>query len=117
MLSHWLMPDIGRVNTPPTVTIVSPQDGAELSAPEPLVFRFEASDPDGRVLAMRFRLEHDDGTESQRNWGSTQATDGGWEEQYDWSRVGFDGVYTLWGEALDDDGAWGVAEIMITLHR
>jgi hypothetical protein len=116
LLSHWLMEDIGRANVPPTVTIVSPQDGAELSRPEPLVFWFEASDPDGRVLAVNYHLEHDHGAGAQRSWGSTQATDDGWVKEYDWSRVLYEGVYVLRGEALDDDGAKGVAEITIALH-
>jgi hypothetical protein len=37
-------------------------------------------------------------------------------KEYDWSRVDYDGIYVLRGEALDDDGAWGVAEITVTLH-
>jgi hypothetical protein len=116
LLSHWLMEDIGRANIPPTVTIVSPEDGAELSPPEPLVLRFEASDRDGRVLGVSYRLEHDHGTGTYWSGGSTGATEEGWERQHEWSRVLYDGVYVLRAEALDDDGDKAVAEITITLH-
>jgi hypothetical protein len=117
LMSHWLMEDIGKANVPPTITIVSPQDGAELRHPEPLILRFEASDPDGHVIHVGYVLEHDHGHGTYGTGGSIRATEDGWEGEYNLSRLNCDGLYVLRAEAMDDDGAWGVAEITITLHR
>jgi len=117
LVSHWLMEDIGRINVPPTVTIVSPQDGAELSRPEPLVLRFETSDPDGRVIYIGYTLEHDHGNRSYRAGNGARDPGDSWVGERPWSHIPYDGVYVLRAEAIDNEGATTFSpEIKITLH-
>src|SRR5690606_30559576 len=54
LMSHWLMPDIGRANIPPSVVLTSPEDGAEFAYPTPIILQAEASDVDGTVLTVRY---------------------------------------------------------------
>jgi hypothetical protein len=117
MLSHWLMEDIGRINVPPTVTIVAPQDGAELSRPEPVVFRFETSDPDGRVVYIEYTLEHDTGEVVYTTGSGTGDPADTWEHECRWSDIRYNGVYVLRAVVVDNDGATTVSPaIRITLH-
>jgi hypothetical protein len=119
MRSHWMMEDIGVGNLPPTLRIVWPEDGAVLDSSQPLVLRFEASDPDGRVLVIRYGLV------LQREYGSystsgfiEQPTEAGWVRDHAWSPFAHDGDYVLHAEAMDDDGALTVADpITVTLNR
>jgi hypothetical protein len=114
MLSHWLMEDIGRINVPPTVTIASPQDGAELTFPEPISIQVETSDPDGRVIYIASILEHDSDPPIRHGTidpGETRVI------EHRWSTIRHDGVYVLWVVAFDNDGAKTVSpKIRITLH-
>ncbi len=65
-MSHWLMPDIGRPNIPPTIRLISPAEGDQFTGETPIVLRAEASDPDGTVVRVvtrgqavgRSKLEH-----------------------------------------------------------
>ena len=117
LLSHWQMEDIGRINVPPTVTIVSPLDGAEFRRPEPIVLQFETSDPDGRVIYLGYRLEHDHGNGTFGTGSGTADPEGSWTREHGWSHIRYDGLYVLRARAVDDHGAVTVApEITITLH-
>ncbi|MBN2132079.1 MAG: right-handed parallel beta-helix repeat-containing protein [Sedimentisphaerales bacterium] len=117
LLSHWQMEDIGRINLPPTITIVSPQDGAEFSPPEPVVFQFEASDPDGRVISLSYRLEHDHGNGVFSTGSGAADPEDGWTDELRWSHIRYDGLYVLRAKAVDDDGAVTFApDVTITLH-
>jgi len=117
LLSHWLMPDIGRANIPPTVVLTSPEDGAELAYPMPIILRAEASDVDGTVLTVRYMVEYRSET-SRGTTGllSTDPTDG-WRREVNWSNIHYDSVYTIWAEATDNDGAVTISpKIHVTLH-
>ncbi len=117
LMSHWLMPDIGKPNVPPTVVLTSPEDGAELTAPAPIVLQAQASDPDGVVLRVRYALEYRDETTYARGSTSSEDLTNGWQRQWSWSNVDYDGTYTIWAEAVDDSGATGVSrKIHVTLH-
>ncbi|MBN2132080.1 MAG: hypothetical protein JW741_21445 [Sedimentisphaerales bacterium] len=117
LLSHWQMEDVGRINVPPTITIVSPQDGAEFSRPEPIVLEFETSDPDGRVIYLSYDLEHDLDGLTYSTGSGTGAPANSLVREYPWSQIPYDGLYVLRARAVDDRGAVTVApEITITLH-
>ena len=118
LMSHWLMPDIGKANIPPTITIISPEDGAELTEPIPIICRVDASDPDGTILQVEYTLKYDDGHNSSwRRRETWDATDG-WRRTLDWSTVRYDGPHEIWAEAVDDDGAITVSPpITVTLQR
>ncbi|MBN1362138.1 MAG: right-handed parallel beta-helix repeat-containing protein [Sedimentisphaerales bacterium] len=117
LLSHWLA-DAGKMaNVAPTVMLTSPEDGAELAYPEPIVLRAEASDPDGSVLRVNYTLRAyiDGGTHTFRTseWDPTDD----WEKEIDWSSIHAEGEYTMWATAVDDDGATTSSpEITVTLH-
>ena len=118
LMSHWLMPNIGKANIPPTINIISPEDGAELTEPTPIIYRVDASDPDGTILQVQYTLRYDDGHDSPW-WMTSETWDAadGWRRTFDWSRVQYDGSYEIWAEAVDDDGAITVSPaITVTLH-
>ena len=118
MLSHWLMADIGRGNVPPTVTVVAPQDGAEIVYPQPIMLQIEASDPDGRVLRIGYSVQHHHGNGTHTAGSSTTDRTDDWVREHAWSRVHYDGVHVIWAEALDDDGAKTLSpKITVTLRR
>ena len=118
MLSHWLMEDIGSSNMPPTLRIVSPEDGAVLDSAQPLILRFEASDPDGQVLVIRhYAVLPGERPRVSAGW-LEHPTAAGWVRDYGLSPLFGSGVYVLHAEALDDDGALTVADpITVTLER
>ncbi len=117
LMSHWLMPDIGKPNVPPTVVLTSPEDGAELTAPTPIVLEAQASDADGFVLRVRYTIERR--TETSRSRGSTSSENprDDWQGQWDWRHIDEEGTYVIWAEATDDDGAIALSpKIRVTLH-
>jgi hypothetical protein len=118
MLSHWMMEDIGVGNLPPTLRIVWPEDGAVLDSSQPLVVRFEASDPDGQVLVVRYSRVLT-GEHVRVSTGAIERpTEAGWVHDYGKSHILENGVYVLHAEALDDDGALTVVDpITMTLNR
>jgi hypothetical protein len=117
LLSHWLMDTVVPANIPPVVSVVSPEDGAEISAPTPLVFRADASDADGTVVQVRYHVEYrSDGSMLGVEMSSVLSADG-WESTLRWSSVQHDGTYTVWAEAMDNEGATTISpEITVTLH-
>lgn len=117
LMSHWLMPDIGKPNVPPTVVLTSPEDGVELTAPTPIILQAEASDVDGTVLTVRYMVEYR--SETSHGTGGLLSTDptDGWRQEAKWSNIHYDSVYTVWAEATNDDGATTVSpKIRVTLH-
>jgi hypothetical protein len=117
LLSHWMMEDIGRINMPPTITIVSPQDGAEFSYPEPIVLQFETADPDGRVVYINYRLEHDHDGGHYTTGSGTDDPPQGWVREHGWSHIRYDGLYVLRVKAFDNEGAKTVSpEVRVTLR-
>ena len=117
LLSHWLMLDIGKPNVPPTVVLTGPEDGAELTYPAPIILRAEASDVDGTVLIVQYTIEYRSET-LRVIYGlySMDPTDG-WRLERDWSKIQYDGVYTIRARAVDDDGAASDSStIHVTLH-
>jgi len=117
LTAHWLMPEIGKANIPPTVRVISPADGAELTAPTPIVLHAEALDSDGAIVSVRYAMEHHHDSGTYRAGGTIGNASGQWRRERDWDHISYDGVYTLWFEAVDDDGAVVVSEpVTITLH-
>jgi hypothetical protein len=114
---HWLMEATGLVNMPPTVTLLSPKDGDELTAPEPIVFQATASDSDGTVVSVKYFIEHR--TDTGGSLGSTGTSDpkDGWRGTWKWSNVHYDGVHTIWAEAMDNEGTKTASpKIKVMLH-
>ncbi len=84
---------IDQANTPPSVRLTSPADGAAFTAPATITLAAEASDPDGQVVRVDFYRDTTLlGSDSAAPYGFT------------WSGVGA-GTYTLTARAVDDGGA------------
>ncbi len=117
LLSHWLMPDIGRPNTPPTISIISPAENTEFSTPAPVVIQVEAADSDGSILRVRYTLIHRNGDSMYvLNSSSDDPTDN-WALKLNWSMLSREGAYTVWAKAIDNEGAMTVSDpITIVLH-
>ncbi len=117
LVSHWLIDVAGTANIAPTVVLTSPEDGAEFTYPAPIVLQAEASDADGTVLIVRYRLEYRSESEaSMHSTSGSNATDG-WRKQINWESIHHDGTHTVWAEAVDDDGAITASDkIYVTLH-
>jgi len=108
LMSHWLMPDIGKPNIPPTIRLISPAEGDEFAPGTPMVFRAEASDPDGAVVRVSYHL-------TSRGQYGTQSTgpglgdpDDDWMVAWEWWRtvtIYPDRTYTVRAKAIDNDGA------------
>lgn len=113
LMSHWLMPDIGKVNVPPSIAVISPEDGAELTSATPTVLRAEASDPDGTIIGVYYyAICRDNGT--FMSTGVALDPMDNWLWQVNLSHTG---IYAVWAEAIDDDGARTVSPaITVTLH-
>jgi hypothetical protein len=105
--AHWLMEGAMFVNTPPTVRMTSPEDGAELLYGTQASLRAEATDTDGTVIVVHFYMEY----RSNNATSSTMASDfngvDGWGRELDWKSLDVpDGATcTIWAKAVDDDGA------------
>jgi len=119
IISHWMMQGEDFVNKPPVVTLIEPQDGAQITWPGPTMFRAEAHDPDGEVERVMFRIQQkrDDGTRTLGLGGSEGGN--GWEREFDWQSSNElpQGEWTVWAEATDNEGQVSVSpSIVITLH-
>ena len=118
LLSHWLMEDIGRINVPPTVTVISPADGAEFSSPTPVVLRADAFDTDGTVLWVEYYLvaRSSAGTTYLGCLISHDPTDN-WAQNLGWSSKKYDGIWSVQAAAVDNEGAKTISpKITVTLH-
>ena len=118
MISHWMVRSEDLVNTPPTVRLIEPQDGDSIAWRGPTTFRAEASDVDGQVDKIMFRVQYkrSDGTRT-RGFGDSDGSDG-WEQEFTWPEDSDFGTWTAWAEATDNEGVVSFSpEIEITLYR
>ena len=117
LTSHWLMPDIGKANIPPTISIISPEDGAELTEPRPIILRVDASDPDGTIVQVEYRMEYEEGNTSFTTGTILSYPTDSWVREHGWSHIRHAGPYEIWAQAVDDAGAIVVSDpITVTLH-
>ncbi len=117
LMMHWLMEGTELINVPPTVTLISPEDGAELTYPTPISCQCVAADPDGTVVWVRYTLEYR--TQNRLAMRSTTVTDpaNNWNREWAWSDVYEGEAWTIWAEAMDNEGAKTVSpKITVTLH-
>jgi len=115
--SHWMMQGQDFVNKPPLVTLIEPQDGAQVVWTDPLIFIADASDPDGQVDKVMFYLQYKrDGRTSIHGFGDNDGSNG-WQREYTWSENAGLGEWTVWAEAVDNEGQVSVSpSIMITVQ-
>ena len=121
LTSHWLMQGWPAGDLPPTITITQPKDGDEFRGTAPMSIRAEATDPDGVVIQVAFRMEYRSETRIGRGTGLTDADPSdGWGREWQWSSqagTGTQEVWTIWAEAMDNDGNITVSpRIKVTLH-
>jgi hypothetical protein len=121
LMQHWLMEGWEEpANKLPTIRLISPEEGAVITVPTPLVLRVDASDADGAVITVGYslRCSHDDSIITISLGGDNASN--GWEAKLLWSQLPsfvVDGVYTITATAVDDDGARAVSDpITVTLH-
>ena len=118
LLSHWMMQGEDFVNKPPTVRLVEPQDGAQITWPGPTTFRAEAGDADGELVEVRFVLQQKTNGGTHTIGLSDSNGSDGWQRQYTWSNNTRAGTWTIWAEATDDENATTVSpSITVTLYR
>lgn len=115
--SQWMMRGEDFINKPPTVRLIEPQDGAQITWPGPTMFRAEAHDPDGEIDRVEFRIQLKE-PPAQSDLGGHQGPNG-WEREFDWQSNFFsyeEGEWTVWVEATDNEGEVVVSpSIVITL--
>jgi len=105
---HWTFGMIGTIrviapNSPPTVSITSPADGANFSAPADITVSASASDPDGAVTQVQFFMNGNPiGTDSVPPYTATATNLG-------------PGNYTFSATATDNAGATGSASVSVTV--
>jgi len=119
VVSHWMMRGEDFVNKPPTIMLIEPQDGAQITWPGPTMFTAEAQDPDGRIVTVRFVLRQirDNGS-SGIGFGARSDDGNSWRQEYTWQNNNRSGDWTVWAEATDNENAVSVSEqITITLNR
>lgn len=117
LTSHWLMDATEAANIPPTIRIVSPEDGAELTEPAPIIFRVEASDPDGTILQGEYHVEYKGDAVGFTKLIPISEPFEDWTYELNWSLIHYDGALVIRAKAIDNDGAIVVSEpITITLH-
>lgn len=117
LLRQWLMEAREPANIPPAIHILSPTNGAELTGPDPIELRVEASDPDGYVWSVSYRLEASSDTDLQViSLGGDRESDD-WATSAEWSHFALDGAYTITATATDNRGARTTsAPITVTLR-
>lgn len=118
--SHWMMRGEDFVNKSPVVTLIEPQDGAQVTWPGPTFFRAEALDPDGEVTSVMFYLQYKTETGSYSTHFGGQQGPNRWEREYEWQSNNSikEGEWTVWVEATDNEGVVSVSpSIVITLIR
>lgn len=118
VLSHWMMPGKDFVNKPPTVKLIEPQDGDQIEWPGPTTFRAEANDVDGELLTVTFIMrQRTNGGSHTIGLTDSDGTDG-WQDECTWRDNITEGNWTVWVEAMDNEGAVSVSpEIVVTLYR
>ncbi len=92
--SLWELEVYGLIapQQPPAAVVTEPVEGAEIFLSGPLTLRAEASDPDGTVEHVVFRVNGDSvGTSSSPPYAFE------WEDPTE-------GIHTVQAEAIDDDG-------------
>ena len=116
LLSHWMMQGDIIVNNPPVVTLIEPQDGAQIEQPGSIIFRAVAIDPESHVVRAVLKLQ-------QRNDIETTIIElrgkmsGSWERKFEWRYRVSSGEWTVWVEATDNEGAVGTSsKITITYN-
>jgi hypothetical protein len=120
LTSHWLLQGWPASDLAPAVTITQPKDGDEFHGTAPMSIRADATDPDGVVIRVAFRMDYQ-GEVMARGHGDTDADPSdGWGCEWQWSGgIGAEPqqIWTIWAEAMDDDGnVTASPEIKITLH-
>jgi len=118
LMSHWMMRGEDFVNKPPTVRLVEPQDGTQITWPGPTTFRAEAGDADGELIEVRFVLQQKTNGGTHTIGLSDSNGSDGWQRQFTWSNNADAGTWIIWAEATDDQNATTVSpSITVTLHR
>lgn len=84
-----------RVNTPPTVSLISPTSGTQFTTPTNIVMTATAADNDGSVSGVDFYA-------NGNRIGSGTAIGGG-QFSFAWNAVGI-GNYALFAKAFDNNG-------------
>ena len=93
------------LNNPPTIALISPNDGAVFTAPTNIILSANASDIDGNVSLVEFY---------QSNTKLGETTNSPYE--LTWTNVGA-GAYLLTAKATDDTGAANISsavQILVT---
>jgi len=118
MISHWMMQGDDFINKLPAVRLLEPRDGDRIAWPGPTKFLAEASDVDGQVQEVMFRIKHEtEGGYTSRGFGADEGTEG-WEKEYTWKDDFPRGTCTVWAEATDNEGQTGFSpEITVTLYN
>jgi hypothetical protein len=117
LLAHWLTEGTPAVNIPPTITLISPQDGAELTCESPVMLDAAASDPDGLVIRVRYNIEYPPGGScASEGWMLYYPADS-WTCEWSSPPVDEDTTYTIWADAIDNEGAkTATPKVTITVH-
>jgi hypothetical protein len=117
LAAHWLMEGLAQATIPPTIAILSPADGAELTYPTPIILRSSISDPAGTPLWVMYKLEHIVGTGRILVYVSVSDPADNWAGECAWSSIQFDGVYAISAEVWDSRGIKAVSpRISVTLR-
>lgn len=118
LMAHWLMEDIGVAPAAPTIAITSPENGAELTYPTPIILKSDTTDPGGAVLWVMYTIEHYEGAGRIIVTALVSDPADKWAKSLAWSSIGYDGTYTVWAELLDSRGIKVTSpRIRVTLHR
>jgi hypothetical protein len=117
IISHWMMQGEDFMNKAPLVTLIEPQDGAQITLPDTTIFIADASDSDGQVDEVRFYLQYKrNGSTRTHGFGDSDGSDG-WEREYTWPEDAGLGEWTVWAEAIDNEGQVSVSpSIVITVQ-
>jgi len=118
IVSHWMMQGDNFVNKPPTVRLIEPQDGDQIAWPGPTIFRADVNDIDGKVDEVTFHLLYTRENYSQGHGLSAHEGTDGWQREYTWPGDITDATWTIWVEAIDNEGEKTTSPaITITLYR
>jgi hypothetical protein len=118
LTSHWLKQGWPAADQPPTIVITAPKDGDEFRGTDSMSIRADASDPDGAVIEVFFRMDFN-------NWGhgKTDADPSdGWMYEWQWpterwGEMGPQETCTIWAEAMDNAGNIAISpKIKVTLN-
>jgi hypothetical protein len=108
MLSHWMIHGDIVVNNPPAVTLIEPQDGAQIEQPGSVIFLAEATDPESHVDSAVLKLQQKNDTETSIIELRGKMS-GSWERKFEWMYSISPGEWTAWIEATDNEGAVGAS--------